>query len=198
MLSLLLSSVLVAGCSAACTTFPEVEEFNYDRNYSYIASDDRRPLGFLKSTVIFNADGEVCFSVDGASDRFVELMFEVVPSQVLCFEDQTGRKRCHEGRFSECRLASADQMAFTFFCDVSEGCSESDVTFWLRITKGPTSAEDSEDMWCHWRTGEFPEDLAEIPLGFSPAPLPSEKPVDGASALSVSIVWITSLLAVLL
>lgn len=106
----------------------------------------------------------------------------------LSFSDQSDRKRCGEVRlnclvfiliirisfrsvrihsdililqnFNECMRSSASRMDFTFSCDVSEGCSESDVTFWLRITKGPASGE-IHPLFSNEIQNLFPDSLHE-------------------------------------
>lgn len=40
-------------------------------------------------------------------------------------------------RLKSCIHTSSTPLELEFYCSVSDSCSESDVNFWLRITKGP-------------------------------------------------------------
>jgi len=185
LVSCFLFLTVVAG---ECTPFPEVDENNYDRNYSSIDEDTKRPLGFLRSTFLFNnQEGEnPCFSMNNLTSRSVEIKFETIPDMKLCVSEQSGTKLgCQEGRFKKCLSANAETMEFTFFCEVSDGCSESDVNFWVRLVRGPSQVDDPEGMWCQWRDDFYPESLATLPPGFTPPPTPPGD-VGGSTCLTTS------------
>lgn len=169
-----------------CTTFIEVPEDEYEMNYATIGTAGRRPYGYISEIVRFGSDTQPCLSVTGETGQALEIKFETVPSATLCLKDlETNNIRCSQGRLSECVGLKEATQRFTFLCPVSMGCSESDVTFWVRLTKGPTYSEDPEMMWCEERREEYPEKLASLPPGFNP--LPPSPPVGAAVACAYSI-----------
>lgn len=183
---LLMTGVSVVEVGAACNSFSEIKEGNYDRNYSSITLDGARPLGFDKGDVPFNSEAKKshCVTISNMRGRAVEVVYETVPSMKLCVRDSAGKGDCREGRYYDCYRATSDVMTFEFYCAVSQGCSESDVTFWYRLVRGPPASEDPEGMWCEWRDDEYPEALAPLPpIIIPPQHTPRPNPVGAAAGL---------------
>lgn len=172
---ILLLFTTVRGQQNACTKFQEIPENDYERTYTTIndASSTNRPLGFLKSTVVYQgSQTHPCFSLSGGKNgQYLEIKFETVPSMLLCVhEKETGETFCDDGRHSSCRAFTKDTMSYEFFCDKSQGCAEADVNFWFRLTKGPNPRDESEGMWCSNLENDYPEGLRSLPGNFSPPP----------------------------
>jgi len=148
--------------SGNAVDFEVVGEENYDRTYTDIKNGrNARPLGFSKGVVRAHDTHHTnpCIEVSGIADRSIEVMFESIPSTLMCLRDQSGTNVCTEGRYQNCYDAPTENMYFEFYCDMAEGCMGSDVEFWYRFTVGPEQELDREGMWCHQRQNSFPSSL---------------------------------------
>jgi len=184
---------LITGALSQCTEFPEIDEARWDRNYTDITKDGMRPLGYIKAIAPFGNPNmpNPCFTLSNTDARQYEINFETVPSQYLCIRDQAGDEVCSEGRFTSCMSANAGSVSITFYNSVADGSGESDITFWARLTRGPPYEEDTEEMWCHERNTEYPEDLSALPPIFvPPTPRPSQ-PTGAATSFHISTALIS-------
>lgn len=179
--------VLLGAQNDSCQHFKEVPENEYDRTYSSIHETDKRPLGFVRETLPYNSDAKnPCYMLENIEGRQVEIMFETIPSTMLCFRDLGNRTQCYDGRHQECKYSAGNKANIVFYCDKASGCSESAVNFWLRITIGPEPQEDPEGLWCMNRGNEMPEELAPLPSDFEVATVPA--PSEG-SILSMNFLF---------
>ncbi|XP_005110204.1 uncharacterized protein LOC101858744 [Aplysia californica] len=163
-----------------------VSEDNYDRNFSKISEDGKRPLGFAKSRWYYNRPDKKnpCIKISGATDRRVEIMVEAELNARLCYKTQTSSTFCFFGQQWRCIPSRGDDVYIEFFCD--DQCEEHDVRFWYRIVLGVTPAEDPEDHWCEGRNqDEFPANLLRLPDGFK-VPTETTTPFNLASAPTAS------------
>lgn len=200
---LIILGFFLTDISCQCSTetshlYQEIQEENYDQTYHDISEPGNpRPLGFTRNLTIYNEeDKNPCISLDNVSDRYVEVMFEVIPSVPLCYRVNGGAQTCESsGRHQKCLTPTAkSKNLYEFFSDSGEGASESDVTFWYRLVRGPTSAEDPEDEFCMNRQNKFPGDLLSVPSDFTDSPDKTKEP---NSAIRLSSVASLSLLCLL-
>lgn len=142
----------------------------------------------INEELLFDSgDGtNTCVKVVAEEGQAVEIMFETVPTVRLCMKDvAAGVNICEEGQYQNCITAAGTNLVYEFVCSPAQGCSESDVDFWYRITKGPPKAEDTEGMWCQWRNSEYPEGL----MSYNPnlTPKPTQPPASGSTGLFLSL-----------
>ena len=64
------------------------------------------------------------------------IQFETDPPENLCFRDQLGDETCGQESLRDCTLVAPDQMVYEFYGKEAASGSQSDINFWLRVTKG--------------------------------------------------------------
>ncbi|CAL1531699.1 unnamed protein product [Lymnaea stagnalis] len=151
-------------------TYEVIPEDQYDRNYSSIGSDGKRPLGFMKATWSYNQNNpNPCILLKDTSGRRVEIMVEAIPAAKICVNvggPQT--QYCSDpgsGQMYQCVKTLSSNVYLEF---VGDDAGESDIQFWYRLVLGPLPADDTEDRWCddHHRD-RYPSSLRTLPDGYS-------------------------------